>query len=208
MRYFILKVREQIGPGVPLTMHIHNDLGLADASALAALTVGCWPDAAINGLSYRAGFASLEVIVGALETIYGVNTGIDTTHLRRLSETVAELTLPIQPHHPFCGSHAFVKEAPPVVTGVLQNAGSLVLPVDSPIAAGMFGSETRVVWGRQTLAGQALIAKLQQLGLDASAEAVERVREVLIQELDNVQEYPYWLEDEQVSAICRKVLEQ
>ncbi len=208
MKYFILRVREQVGPDMPLTMHVHNDCGMADASALAALTVGCWPDAALNGLSYRAGFASTEVVVGALETLYGVKTGIDTTHLSRLSETVAALTLPVQPHRAFCGSHAFVKEAPPVVAGVLRNRGTSALPVDSVVAAGMFGRETHVVWGRQTLHGQALVAKLEQLGMDASPDAVERVREVLIRELDTVQEYPYWLEDEQVSAICRKVQEQ
>ena len=206
MKHFVLSVRERLQDRVPMTMHIHDDLGLADAGALAAATVGCWPDCAVNGVSYRAGFASLQNVVAALEILYGVDTGIDMTKFTALSKLVASLSYPIQPHRAITGDHAFVKEVPGSVAAALAAGERYFPPIDSVVSPEMFGAKTHVVWGRQTLAGAALQAKFQQLGLKATPGDVERVRRVLVQKLGAVRTHPYWLEDDEVSTVCREML--
>jgi D-citramalate synthase len=191
---------------IPFTLHIHQDLGLANAGALAAATVGAWPDVSVNGVSYRAGFASLQNVAAALEILYGVNTGIDLTKLAALSKLVASHTYPVQPHQPFTGEHAFVKESSGGVAAAIAAGEAYFPPVDCALSPELFGAQTHIVWGRQTLAGTALLTKLKSLGIEASPEDVERLRAVLQQKRDERHEYPRWLEDDEVTAIARELL--
>ena len=206
MKYFLRTMRARLQADVPMLMHIHKDIGLADAGVLAAASEGCYPDCSINGVSYRAGFASLQNVVAALEILYGVRTGIDMTKFAELSKIVASLTFPIQPHQTITGEHAFLKEPPGSVAAALAAGDRYFPPVDCPLTPEMFGAKTHIVWGRQTLAGKALQVKLQKLGLQATPEDVERVLQVLIKKHDERRDYPRWLEDDEVSTICRETL--
>ena len=71
MKLFVSSLRSGLERPVPLSMHTHNDFGLANASAIATACSGAYPDVAVNGLSYRSGFASLEEVVVALELLCG-----------------------------------------------------------------------------------------------------------------------------------------
>ncbi len=102
-------------PGIEkatLSVHCHNDLGLAVANSLAAVNAGARQvECTINGIGERAGNASLEEIVMAIETrrdLYAINTGIKTEHIYRTSRLVSEITgFPVQPNKAIVGVNAF-----------------------------------------------------------------------------------------------------
>ena len=92
MKTVVRRLRSQLTRPVPLTVHIHNDFGLATAGAIAAVTAGAHPDVSVNGVSYRSGFAALEEVVVSLELLYDLRAGIDMASLQTLSQVVEEQT--------------------------------------------------------------------------------------------------------------------
>ena len=95
-----------------VSVHCHNDLGLAVANSLEALKRGARQvEGTINGIGERAGNASLEEIVMAIKTrqdFYDLTTNIDTTQIYKTSRLVSELTgFPVQPNKAIVGSNAF-----------------------------------------------------------------------------------------------------
>jgi 2-isopropylmalate synthase len=95
-----------------VSVHCHNDLGLAVANSLEALKRGARQvEGTINGIGERAGNASLEEIVMAIKTrqdFYDLTTSIDTTQIYKTSRLVSELTgFPVQPNKAIVGSNAF-----------------------------------------------------------------------------------------------------
>ncbi len=99
-----------------LSVHCHNDLGMAVANSLAAVENGAEQvECTINGLGERAGNAALEEIVMALRTrhdVYNTNTGIHTEKLYRTSKMVSYLTgVHVQPNKAIIGANAFAHES-------------------------------------------------------------------------------------------------
>src|SRR6478672_3355333 len=110
---------------VVVSVHCHDDLGLAVANSLAGLEAGCRQvECAINGLGERAGNASLEEIAMLLHTrepSLGLRTGIETTEIARTSRLVSRLTgYPVQPNKAIVGRNAFAHEAGIHQDGVLK----------------------------------------------------------------------------------------
>ena len=110
-----------------ISVHCHNDLGLAVANSLAAVTAGAGQvECTINGLGERAGNAALEEIVMALRTrsdLYPVRTGIVTEQIYRTSRLVSVLTgVSVQPNKAIVGENAFAHEAGIHQDGVLKSA--------------------------------------------------------------------------------------
>ena len=104
-----------IGQAV-ISVHCHNDLGLAVANSLAACEVGARQvECTINGIGERAGNAALEEIVMALKTrsdYYGLTTGIKTERLYPVSRMVSTITgLTVQRNKAIVGRNAFAHEA-------------------------------------------------------------------------------------------------
>jgi 2-isopropylmalate synthase len=111
--------------GVTLSVHCHDDLGLAVANSLAGLEAGCRQvECAINGIGERAGNASLEEVVMLLHTrepSLGLWTGLETTEIARTSRLVSRLTgYPVQPNKAIVGRNAFAHEAGIHQDGVLK----------------------------------------------------------------------------------------
>ncbi|MDQ4130479.1 MAG: 2-isopropylmalate synthase, partial [Actinomycetota bacterium] len=109
-----------------VSVHCHNDLGLAVSNSLAGLTAGCRQvECAINGIGERAGNASLEEIVMLLRTrksSLGLWTGAQTTEIARTSRLVSRLTgYPVQPNKAIVGRNAFAHEAGIHQDGVLKD---------------------------------------------------------------------------------------
>ena len=95
-----------------LSVHCHNDLGLATANSIAAVEVGARQvEGCVNGLGERAGNASIEEIIMGLETrkeYLGVSTNIDTRQIYPSSRLVSEITgFPVQPNKAIVGNNAF-----------------------------------------------------------------------------------------------------
>jgi len=110
---------------VILSVHCHDDLGLAVANSIAAISVGARQvECAVNGIGERAGNASLEEIVMAIKVRkdrLGVKTGIDTKEISRTSRLVSLLTgYPVQPNKAIVGKNAFAHESGIHQDGVLK----------------------------------------------------------------------------------------
>lgn len=109
----IQSLREQVSniEQAVLSVHCHNDLGLAVANSLAAIQAGARQvECAVNGNGERAGNAALEEIVVALEArkdIFGVECGIDTTRIAQTSYMIQEITgYPVHRNKPIVGASA------------------------------------------------------------------------------------------------------
>src|SRR2546421_1122342 len=110
---------------VVLSVHCHDDLGLAVANSFAGVLVGARQvECAINGIGERAGNASLEEIVMLLHTRQpdvGLHTGVATRELARASRLVSRLTgYPVQPNKAVVGRNAFAHESGIHQDGVLK----------------------------------------------------------------------------------------
>ncbi len=111
---------------VKLSVHCHDDLGLATANSLAGLEAGAdQVEVTINGLGERAGNAALEEVVMALKTrqdVYNLTTDINTEELLKTSQMVSEYTgFEVQPNKSIVGKNAFAHEAGIHQDGVLKD---------------------------------------------------------------------------------------
>src|SRR5919206_626510 len=124
---FLGKLYELV-PGlseVVLSVHCHDDLGLAVANSFAGVQAGARQvECAVNGIGERAGNASLEEIVMLLRTrgdAVGLDTGVRTTEIARTSRLVSRLTgYPVQPNKAIVGRNAFAHESGIHQDGVLK----------------------------------------------------------------------------------------
>ena len=113
---------------VQLSVHCHNDLGLAVANSLAGIQAGATQvECTVNGIGERAGNASLEEIVMALNVradhFHDVETGIDTAEITAASRLVSERTgYVVQPNKAIVGANAFAHEAGIHQDGMLKDA--------------------------------------------------------------------------------------
>jgi 2-isopropylmalate synthase len=111
---FILDIKQNVAnvDKARISVHCHNDLGLAVANSLAAVQAGVRQvEVCVNGIGERAGNASLEEVVMSIKTrpdFFHLSTNIDTTQIHRTSRLVAQLTgMPVQPNKAIVGGNAF-----------------------------------------------------------------------------------------------------
>jgi 2-isopropylmalate synthase len=114
---------------VELSVHCHNDLGLAVANSLAGVGAGATQvECTVNGIGERAGNASLEEVVMALRVradAFAAETGVEPAYIREASSLVSELTgYPVGPNKPIVGANAFAHEAGIHQDGMLKDAGT------------------------------------------------------------------------------------
>ncbi|MDO1509417.1 MULTISPECIES: 2-isopropylmalate synthase [unclassified Neisseria] len=155
---------------VTWSAHCHNDLGLAVANSLAAVSGGARQvECTINGLGERAGNASLEEVVMALKTrhdVFGLETGIDTTQIVPTSKLVSTVTgYPVQPNKAIVGANAFAHESGIHQDGVLKHRETYEI-----MSAESVGwAANRLTLGK--LSGRnAFKTKLLDLGIDLGSE--------------------------------------
>jgi len=122
----IFKNVPNIGKAV-VSVHCHNDLGLAVANSLEAIQRGARQvECTVNGIGERAGNAAMEEIVMALKTrsdFYHLTTNIDTTQIYKTSRLVSELTgFAVQPNKAIIGANAFRHESGIHQDGVIKKA--------------------------------------------------------------------------------------
>lgn len=123
---------------VEVSVHCHNDLGLAVANSLAALQVGVNQiECTINGIGERAGNAALEELVMVLHTRkdnYGIETGIITTEIARTSKLVSRLSgMKVQHNKAIVGKNAFAHESGLHLDGMLKERSTYEIMLPSTI---------------------------------------------------------------------------
>ena len=111
---------------IAIEMHAHNDLGLATANTLAAVLAGAsHVSTTVNGLGERAGNAALEEVVMAARHLYGIESGVDTTRLPRISQLVALASgRPVAAGKSIVGAAVFTHESGIHVDGLLKDRGN------------------------------------------------------------------------------------
>jgi 2-isopropylmalate synthase len=170
-------IRESV-PGVDavtLSVHCHDDLGLATANTLAGLQAGArQAEVTINGIGERAGNTSLEELVMALATRgarLGLGTGIDTTQLVRTSRLVSLVTgMLVPPNKAIVGANAFAHESGIHQDGMLKHESTYEIMRPESVGA----SQTRLVLGKHS-GRAALTARLAELGYSFDGTAIDRV---------------------------------
>ena len=155
---FVRRVRPR-----ELSVHCHNDFGMATANTLTAVELGVVaPHVCVNGLGERAGNASLEELVLALETLYGYRTGIRTERLYELSRLVEECSgIPLPPNKALVGYNAFSHEAGIHAHGVLAHTLTY-----EPLQPASVGRRRAMILGKHS-GRAAVLEKLKERGLEA-----------------------------------------
>lgn len=156
-----------------LSMHCHNDLGLAVANSLAGVQAGARQiECTINGIGERAGNAALEEIVMALKVrgdFLPYQTGIDTTMITKVSRTLSSITgFAVQPNKAIVGANAFAHESGIHQDGMLKHKGTY--EIMTPESVGLVKSD--LVLGKHS--GRAAFKnKLAEMGLELGPNALE-----------------------------------
>ncbi len=176
MGHLVGRIAEKIE--IPISVHCHNDFGLASANSLASVENGARQiHVTVNGLGERAGNASLEEVVMSLHSFYDIPTSIVTERICPTSELVSRLTgVPVQPNKAIIGENAFAHESGIHVHGVLGSAATY-----EPLTPEIVGNTRRIVLGKHTGA-HAISAKLEEIGIKAdrrqASEISERVKKI------------------------------
>jgi len=155
-----------------ISVHCHNDLGLAVANSLAAVGAGARQvECTINGLGERAGNAALEEIVMALKTRHDrmpYSTGLKSEVITKASRLVSTITgFPVQPNKAIVGANAFAHESGIHQDGMLKHAGTY--EIMTPESVGLMRST--LVMGKHS-GRHAFKTKLKELGFELGDNAL------------------------------------
>ncbi|MCD4691831.1 MAG: 2-isopropylmalate synthase [Calditrichales bacterium] len=161
--------------GVILSVHCHNDLGLAVANSISAVENGAQQvECTINGIGERAGNASLEEFVMALnirKDLFNQYTNINTKELYKTSRMVSTLTgITVQPNKAIVGDNAFAHEAGIHQDGMLKNRNTYEIMRPETVGA----AQTKIVLGRHS-GKHGLKARLDKLGYTLTTEELNAV---------------------------------
>ncbi len=164
-----------LGKEVTLSVHCHNDLGLAVANSIEAVINGAnQVECTINGLGERAGNAALEEIVMILDTRYrtvGKKTTIKTEEISRTSRLVSALTgYPVQPNKAIVGANAFAHSSGIHTDGMLKDRTTY--EIINPKKIGL--SESKLILGK-TSGRHGLRQRLIELGYELTPEELDAV---------------------------------
>ncbi|MDP4093993.1 MAG: 2-isopropylmalate synthase [Bacillota bacterium] len=162
---------------VDISVHCHNDLGLAVANSLSAVLNGATQvECTINGLGERAGNAALEEIIMGINTrkdFYSINHNINSTQIYRTSKLITKLTgVGVQPNKAVVGANAFAHESGIHQHGVLSE--KTTYEIMTPESVGL--TQNKMVLGK--LSGKhAFEERLKELGFTLSQDEIQKAFE-------------------------------
>jgi 2-isopropylmalate synthase len=154
-------------------VHTHDDFGMAAANAISGYEAGAaQAQVSVNGIGERAGNAAYEEVVMALESLYNVDTGIDTTRIAELSGMVeAKSDIDTPANKPVVGANAFSHESGIHAAGVIENSDTFEPGVMTPE---MVGAKRELVLGKHT--GQHSVReRLEEDGFRPTTEEVRTI---------------------------------
>lgn len=182
---------------VDISVHCHNDLGLATANSLAAVKTGIEQiECTINGIGERAGNTALEEVVAALDTrkdYFEAETMIDTTKIYEISQMVSRITGSyVQNNKPIVGKNAFLHKSGIHQAGYIKHKGTYEI----------INSEKYGVYVDHIVIGihsgkNAIIDKMKHLGYNKNDFDIDQI----VIEMKNIAESNQDLTDEQIKEI-------
>jgi 2-isopropylmalate synthase len=160
---------------VPISIHCHNDFGLAVANSLAAVKAGASEvQVAVNSLGERAGNADLVETVMSLNSIYKLKTNIHMEYLfetAKLIERFSGVQIPIT--KPIVGENAFSHESGIHAHGVIEKSETFEPGIMTPE---MVGHRRRIVLGKHT-GKHSIVKKLSEIGMSLPKEQIDEILE-------------------------------
>ena len=198
----LIRYLKENTPGIDqvgLSVHCHNDLGLAVANSIVAVENGAdQVECTINGLGERAGNAAMEEFVMALKTraeLVAAETRIQTEQIHRSSILVSTLTgKPVQHNKAIVGSNAFAHEAGIHQDGILKNR--MTYEIMTPESVGL--SQSQLVLGKHS-GRHAVKTRLEELGYTVSDADMEVTYQRFIELADKKKE----VTDSDLEALIR-----
>ncbi len=180
-----------------ISVHCHNDLGLASANSVIAVRNGARQvEVAVNGLGERAGNASLEEVVMTFEVrreYTGITTNINTKEIYRTSQLVSNLTgIRVQPNKAIVGANAFAHESGIHVDGLLKMRKTY--EIMTPESIGL--TDMKIVLGRHS-GRHGFLKRLEDMGYRLTKEEVDAAFERFLLVADKKKE----VFDEDLAAI-------
>jgi isopropylmalate/homocitrate/citramalate synthase len=156
---------------IPLSLHLHNDFGLALPNAIAGVKAGAVAfTTTVNGIGERAGNLPLEQFAPVMKYMYGVDIGIDCTKLKQVCEMVSQFTnMPMPRNQPLVGENVFSHESGIHVAAVLN----CPLTYES-LPPEAVGNRRHIVMGKHTGATY-LKKRLEDLGMEANDDELARI---------------------------------
>ena len=158
-----------------ISVHCHNDLGLAVSNSIFAVNSGARQvECTINGLGERAGYASMEEIVMAVKTrndLLPFKTGINTKMITKTSRLVSKITgFDVQPNKAIVGANAFAHESGIHQDGMLKHSNTY--EIMTPESVGL--KETKLVLGKHS-GKHAFSVKIQELGYKINKRNIDKI---------------------------------
>ena len=183
-----------------LSVHCHNDLGLATSNTLAAIKAGARQvEVTINGIGERAGNTSLEEVVMSLATrpnFFPQTTSIVTKRIYPTSRLVSMITgILVQPNRAIVGANAFAHEAGIHQDGVLKNP--MTYEIMKPETIGL--SKNNLVLGKHS-GRHALNSHIQEMGYNLSKEELDKV----FQKFKSLADKKKSIQDEDIEALINE----
>ncbi len=199
----VQKVRRSLN-NFPLSIHLHNDFGLATANAVAGVLAGArFVTTTVNGIGERAGNVPLQPFVMSCELLYGIPTGIELENLKALSELVADRSgVAVHPNAPVVGSNVFSHESGIHVKAVMEDPATY-----EPYPPELVGQRRTLALGKHT--GEAHVkAVLQGQGVrlpEAQVDAVTMRLKELGERKGSVTFEEFWQLVDEVTGQKHKV---
>lgn len=202
---FLVRKMKEWFPSVPLAVHVHNDYGLATATALMAIASGAEAvETSFNCLGERTGNAATEEVVMGVEMILGIKTGIDCSGLYRVSKLIQEISkVRVAPNKPIVGDRIFHSES-----GIVIDANEKLRKATGfeycmfPYNPKLTNRDVKYVAGKKS--GRAYVRHfLERQGIMATEAQVD---EILIRIKKQGIVLKNFLPDEEVKRIVESVL--
>ncbi|WP_457553879.1 2-isopropylmalate synthase [Desulfobacula sp.] len=183
-----------------MSVHCHNDLGLATSNTLAAIKAGARQvEVTINGIGERAGNTSLEEVVMSLNTrpnFFPQTTSIDTTRIYPTSRLVSMITgILVQPNRAIVGANAFAHEAGIHQDGMLKNP--MTYEIMKPETIGL--NKNNLVLGKHS-GRHALNSHIQEMGYTLSKKELDTV----FKKFKNLADKKKQIQDEDIEALVNE----
>ena len=182
-----------------ISVHCHNDMGLAVANTLAGIEEGViQPHCCVNGLGERAGNASLEEVAVALKYMYGVKLNLDYSKIYETSQKIMRITgIPLAPNKAVVGQNAFSHESGIHAHGVIESPMTY-----EPISPEEIGAKSRIVAGKQS-GGHGVGKILDNLGFKYTPEQLK----IIVEKIKSLGDKGITVTDADISSIARAVIQ-